>query len=130
MPSLLISLTLNCKMDSVEAAYRDVCASGLLPGVVLLAADKDGTRHSRTEKTHSPPRLLTEISRHFRLQQGHGVPILQARECGQTDGAGHRLGHGIVHQAHDRHLRHPMRRAWPFGPRRGRCADPSGVEGR
>lgn len=37
-------------MDSVEVAYRDACASGLLPGIVLLAADKDGMRYSRIER--------------------------------------------------------------------------------
>ncbi|KAF6235646.1 hypothetical protein HO173_006329 [Letharia columbiana] len=26
-----------------EAAYRDACASGALPGVIFLAADKEGT---------------------------------------------------------------------------------------
>lgn len=25
-----------------EAAYRDACASGALPGVIFLAADKEG----------------------------------------------------------------------------------------
>lgn len=43
-------------MDSVEAAYQDACASGLLPGVVLLAADKDGMHYAGVERTlHSGP---------------------------------------------------------------------------
>ncbi len=33
-------------MNSDEAAYRDACSSGKLPGVVLLAADKEGMSSS------------------------------------------------------------------------------------
>lgn len=37
-------------MDLVEAAYRYACASGLLLGVVLLAADKEGMYYARVER--------------------------------------------------------------------------------
>lgn len=42
-------------MDSVEDAYRDACASGTLPGVVLLAADKEGMPHPQFARLVNEP---------------------------------------------------------------------------
>ena len=61
--------------DFVEAAYRDHCVSGMLPGIVLLSANNEGKSILNFQRLVNNRHESSRFRNHIRLQNGNAKSI-------------------------------------------------------
>ena len=69
------SVHCRSKGDSVEAAYRDHCVLGMLPGIVLLSANREGKSILNFQRSVNNRHESSPFRNHIRLPNGNAMSI-------------------------------------------------------